>query len=97
MPEATPNTETLSQRQQILVPDYLDDPTSPNSDEKIFPSFIDLKRKTLQSLYGLDKNKEKITTNIIKYRFNISSVTRINNTDTISKTQRCFNYAGTRI
>ena len=58
MPEATPNTETLSQRQQILVPDYLDDPTSPNSDEKIFPSFIDLKRKTLQSLYGLDKNKD---------------------------------------
>ena len=47
-----------SQRQSNLLPDYLDDPTSKNSDEKILHSFIDLKRKTLQSLYGLDKNKD---------------------------------------
>jgi tRNA wybutosine-synthesizing protein 3 len=56
-------TDGLKQRQINLIPDYIDvdtsigDPSSFNPDEKILASFHDLKRKTLQSLYGLDKNK----------------------------------------
>lgn len=58
MPQGSLTAESLNRRQKALVPDYLDDPNPPNSDDKILPSFIDLKRKTLQSLYGLDKNRD---------------------------------------
>ena len=60
MPVNDEKCDQLGESKKSLVPDYLDDPTSPNSncDEKVLPSFVDLKRKTLQSLYGLDTNKD---------------------------------------
>ena len=55
---STTNTNSLSQRRKDLIPDCIDDPSSLDPDDSILPSFHDLKRKTLQSLYGLDKNKD---------------------------------------
>ncbi len=51
---------SIIEKQRELVPDYFDDTSTSNEDPdgKILPSFGDLKRKTLQSLYGLDKNKD---------------------------------------
>ncbi|GFH45407.1 hypothetical protein CTEN210_01881 [Chaetoceros tenuissimus] len=54
------NINPIIEKQRELVPDYFDDTSNSNEDPdgKILPSFGDLKRKTLQSLYGLDKNKD---------------------------------------
>lgn len=42
---------------RYLVPDYLDeDATDGSCDTTVLPSFFDLKRKTLEALYGLDRN-----------------------------------------
>mmetsp|Transcript_8557 Transcript_8557/g.10811 ORF Transcript_8557/g.10811 Transcript_8557/m.10811 type:complete len:832 (-) Transcript_8557:892-3387(-) len=47
--------------QKDLIPDHIDDLKSTNSDDVILPSFRDIKRKTLQSLYGIDeKNPEAL-------------------------------------
>lgn len=39
-----------------LVPDYIDAIVEGDHDTIILPSFVDLKRKTLEALYGLDRN-----------------------------------------
>ena len=58
MSSTTNTNNSLSQRRKDLIPDCIDDPSSLDPDDSILPSFHDLKRKTLQSLYGLDKNKD---------------------------------------
>jgi len=59
----TSSSSRIKEKQKHLIPDYIDDETSTNSDEIIFPSFSDLKRKTLQALYGLDPKDKNQTYN----------------------------------
>lgn len=39
-----------------LVPDFIDVQVEGEHDTMVLPSFVDLKRKTLEALYGLDRN-----------------------------------------
>lgn len=44
-----------------LVPDYYDDPTLRTGDHLILPSFKDIRRNTLQALYGIEDEKDTST------------------------------------